>query len=142
MEMRKVVQTAGALALALGMHSAALAAEVVYVDQRGGRVQAEISGNRMILIGLNKERRTAPDGVYKSLDGKSIVVQGGIIVQGGAAAPGAMQHKMAPAHKSPGSGELLPAIVPRESQAIKGASTQSGVKATPPAAAGMSDLKK
>lgn len=154
MKMREVVQTAGVLALALGMQCAALAAEVVYFDQRGGRVQAEISGNRMILIGLNKERRTAPDGVYKSLDGKSIVVQGGIIVQGGAAAPGAMQHKMAPTSPAIKSaptqpGELLPAVRPSagiigpiDSRALKSAPTQSGIKATPPAAGGMPDLKK
>ena len=76
-------------------------------------------------------------------------MQRGIVVQGGAAAPGAMQHKMsptAPAYKSPAAapaaGALLPAVVPSESQAIKSAPTQPGIKATPPAAAGMPDLKK
>ena len=166
MKMQTVGQIVVALALALGMQSAALAASD-FLTPKGERVQAEISGNQMILIGLNKERKRAPDGIYKSLDGKSVVVQGGIIVQGGAAAPGAMQYKMAPAHKSPAAGvvapidsqaiksaptqpgELLPAvrpsagiISPLDSQAIKGAPTQPGTMATPPAAGGMPDLKK
>jgi hypothetical protein len=115
MKMRNVVQAAGVLALTLGVQSTAFAASD-YLNERGRRVQAEISGNRMILIGLNKARKTAPDGLYKSLDGKSIVVQGGFIVQGGAAVPGGMQYKIAP--------------------------TQPGAMATPPAAGGMPDLKK
>ena len=142
MKMRNVVQTAGVLAFALGVQSAVIAAAVDVFDQGGSRVQAEISGNRMILIGMNKGRKTAPDGVYKGLDGKSIVVRGGIIVPGSAAAPGA--HKSAPAIK----GELVPAVRPSagiigplDSQAHKSAPMRQGIKATPPAASGKSDMK-
>jgi len=59
------------------------AAAVDYFSPSGEKVKAEVRGNQFILIGL-RGPQPAPDGTYRGPDGRSIIVQRGIIVQQGA----------------------------------------------------------
>lgn len=54
----------------------------------GAKVRGQVVGNKLMLGGDTGKPTPAPDGIYKTGDGKSLVVQGGIIaMQGGEIKP-------------------------------------------------------
>jgi hypothetical protein len=71
--------------IGLGYALVGAAAAVDYFMPNGQKVRAEIRGNQFILIGM-RGPQPAPDGTYRGPDGRSIIVQRGIIVQQGGAA--------------------------------------------------------
>jgi hypothetical protein len=65
----------------------------------GQKVQGEVIGNKLMLKGGTL---LAPDGKYKCVDGKSIIVHNGIIIEGGMVNQNKQNLKPAPLDKSKG----------------------------------------
>jgi len=59
----------------------------------GAKAKADIVGNKLMVQGKDGRWAPAPDGVYKGTDGKSVVVQGGIIATDVPARGGIMMDK-------------------------------------------------
>lgn len=69
------------IAIGLSLSGGAHALQIWKPD--GTKTQAQVAGNKLMLQDAKGKLRPAGDGVYKSSDGKSFVVKGGIIVPGG-----------------------------------------------------------
>ena len=117
--MKHKTLAAALIAIGSSLHGASHAAPQTLTKPDGTKVEANVEGNKLLLRDATGKRwLPASDGSYKTKDGKTLLVQGGVI---------APQFKPTASPKKQGPDKLLPAVQPAAPGMGSPAATRGGL---------------